>query len=132
VPLKIIKGDLLESSAQLIINWVNCDGFYLAVVEEKFPQACKSYLNKYNKKGWQPGDVQFVLITLNPIQWIVNCAAVGYISMEQCLEKVLDYADKDGLEVALSCFEDDKNVIVNILTKLLTKFDVDVTLYEYA
>jgi O-acetyl-ADP-ribose deacetylase (regulator of RNase III) len=100
-------GNLFETKANVIAHGVNCKGAFGAgiagQIRKLYPIVADSYLGKYNKQGWNLGDVQFVTVQAN--FFIANCATqydfgsegiyVNYNALHKCLSKVLKFC-KDG------------------------------------
>src|SRR5687768_11354297 len=102
-----VTGNLFQVKKGVIAHGVNCKGAFGAGVASQitklYPEVCNSYLAKYNKQGWNLGDVQFVTVGTN--FFIANCATqhdfgssgryVNYNALNKCLRKVLKFC-KDG------------------------------------
>lgn len=104
--IKYVKGDLLESDAQIILHQVNLQGVMgggLALqIANKYPNVEMIYKEYKDKKL---GNVVFATAD---DKFIGNCFSqnedftTNYKALEQCLDKVLDYMNMfDLISVAI-------------------------------
>jgi len=113
--LKYQKGDLFNSNATILAHGVNCRGGFgkgvAAQMAKLHPKARNSYLTKHKRKGWELGDVQFVL---SKGKIIANCATqdkyweagpktvlVEYWAIRSCMVKIASFASVRKMSVAL-------------------------------
>lgn len=65
--IRVIKGDLFTTSAEIICHGVNCQGSFgsgvAGQIAKHFPRVREAYLQKHNKSGWKLGDIQLVFST---------------------------------------------------------------------
>mgnify|MGYP001580513905 CR=1 FL=1 len=151
--LKYVKGDLLSVTSGIIAHGVNCRGAFgsgvAGQIAKLYPSVRQFYLDKYNTDGWELGNVQFIF--LNPSHLgnditIANVASqddygtdkvnVDYSGLAIGLETVFRYAEKFNLSVALpkigcGLAGGSWEVVERIITTLLMKYPISVTIYEY-
>lgn len=74
--IKYIKGDALQTHAELIAHGCNCRGAFgygiAGQITKVYPKAQEAYLKKYKAEGWNLGEVQVVPVGAN--KFIANCA----------------------------------------------------------
>lgn len=148
--LKYVKGDLLSVEHGIIGHSVNCKGAFgsgvAGQIARRYPQVKKFYLEKYRYIGWQLGDVQFVDLTdTDPVLIMVNIAGqddygtdkinVDYSALAIGLEKVFKFAQAENLPVALpkigcGLAGGTWETVERIITTLLMKYPIEVTIYE--
>lgn len=62
--IKLIKGDLLKSSYDVIAHGVNCRGGFgsgiAGQIATQYPNVKEEYLKYHKEVGWQLGDIQIV------------------------------------------------------------------------
>lgn len=97
------KGDLLEAPEDIIAHGVNCMGAFgsgvAGAVAKKYPKARQYYFDKFEERGWNLGDVQFVP------QWndkiIANCA-----TQKEYLPRGVLHANYVAIELVMKCVKD--------------------------
>lgn len=105
--VKIIKGNLLDSNAGIILHQVNLQGVMGSGVAfqiaRRFPDAEREYLNFENKSL---GEVNFAKI--GPKNWVGNCFSqrvnfdTDYKALRECLRKVKRFMRQNNIsEVAI-------------------------------
>lgn len=151
MPIKLIKGDLFSTKCDIIAHGVNGQGVMgsgvAKIVKEKYPQAYLDYTTKHRKSGWFLGQVQLVHVGENP-RFIANCCTqqdygrdvdqryVSYDAVLQCLDGLLNFAEREGYSVAMpkigaGLANGDWNIIFAIIRSLSFKYDsVAIEVYE--
>lgn len=112
--IKLIKGNLLDSSANIICHGVNCEGGFgsgiAGQIAKKWPAVREAYIRKFNEIGWILGEVQYVFLPED--KCIVNMATqysfgyggglyANYEAIEKCLNVVFKFANDNNRSVAL-------------------------------
>lgn len=149
--LKYVKGDLLSVEHGIIGHSVNCRGSFgsgvAGQIARRYPQVKKFYLEKHRYIGWKLGDVQFIdLNDYEPVLIMANIAGqddygtdkinVDYSGLAIGLERVFRFALLEELPVALpklgcGLAGGSWETVERIITVLLMKYPVEVTVYEY-
>lgn len=144
--INYIRGDLFNSTADILAHGVNCRGGYGSGVAKamanKYPKSKDMYLEKFEEDGWKLGDVQFVRVVGGKI--IANCATqdkywprnvcnADYPAIRTCMHKVKEYAKAGGYSVAIpkigaGLAGGDWNIISEIIAEAFS--DYEVTVYE--
>ena len=152
--IKIVKGDLMQATENIIGHQVNCQGVMgsgvAKSVKEKFPKAFERYkgfvdLHKKNDMiDSLLGEVLYVRI--NDDKWVANMYGqfnYGYDggkytntnALYSCFKDLRKNAEKHGLSVALpymiGCYRGgaDWKEVENLLLKAFDGYEV--TLYKY-
>jgi O-acetyl-ADP-ribose deacetylase (regulator of RNase III) len=115
--IRYVKGDVLETAADIVAHGCNCVGGFGAGVAgqiaRKYPLAAHYYLDKFDNEGWHLGEVQFVPVeqSLLYTRWIANCATqkdigtdkvqADYYAIETCMRRVKEFAKSHDLTVAV-------------------------------
>lgn len=114
MPIKYVKGDLLDSSADFICHGCNAVGGFgsgvAGQIAKRYPRARNAYIERHLELGHSLGDVQFVYRFDRGGKYIVNCITqkeylprgichANYEAIETCLKKVKEYAN--GRSVAI-------------------------------
>jgi O-acetyl-ADP-ribose deacetylase (regulator of RNase III) len=64
MPIEYINGNIFHSDKPVIAHSVNCKGVFGAgfalEIAKHYPEAKEAYLDKFQHKGWKPGNVQIV------------------------------------------------------------------------
>lgn len=148
--LKYVKGDLFQVKHGIIAHCVNCRGAFgggvAGQVARLYPNVRDHYLKKYDKNGWNLGEVQFILLLNNDGEFIfANVAGqddygthqvqVDYEALEDGLATVFAFAQELNLPVAMpkigcGLAGGDWEKVERIITSLLMEYDVEVTVYE--
>ncbi len=148
--LKYVKGDLFQVKSGIIAHSVNCRGTFgrgvAGQIARLYPDVRTHYLKKYDEKGWNLGEVQFILMLNNESEFIfANVAGqddygtykvqVDYEALEDGLATVFTFAEEMCLPVAMpkigcGLAGGDWERVERIITSLLMEYDVDVTVYE--
>jgi O-acetyl-ADP-ribose deacetylase (regulator of RNase III) len=143
--VKIRRGDLFASNADVIAHGCNCSGGFgsgvAGIVATKYPKARQYYYDQC-EVGWNLGDVQFVE------QWdgkvIANCATqqeylprgvchADYDAIRSAMMTVKAYVKERGLSVAIpkiGCglaggnWDTVRDILVNVFN------DYDITVYH--
>lgn len=72
--VKLVKGDILESKVQTIINTTNCSGVIGKGIglsfKRKYPQMFQDYKNRCDRKEHKLGEPY--LYKHSPYRWIIN------------------------------------------------------------
>lgn len=151
--IKIVNGDLLETSCNLILHQVNCQGKMNSGVakqiREKWYRVYEKFINTYNYTPNSKdllGQVESICISDCGEQYIINLYSqfeygyngerfTDYEALYKCLEQVGDVARKRNLTVALpyhmGC--DRGGAQWSIVYEMIkhTMLDVNVTIYKY-
>ena len=134
---KKIKGNIFNSSAQVLVNTVNCVGVMGRGIalecKLRFPEMYKSYNKFCDQKKIQPGILQ---IWKNSSPWILNFPKFEYL--EKGLDKfVKTYSEKGITSIAfpllgasLGGLPEDK-VFELMENKLSGLQNIDIEVYEY-
>lgn len=111
--INYVKGNLFESSAEILAHGCNCIGGFNSGVAKGFsihyPESRKQYLHKYNTVGWKLGDVQFVN---TKDKLIANCATqfrygreplvyIDYDAIKVVMKKLYDYSKQNNKTIAI-------------------------------
>jgi len=118
--IKYVKGDVFQSGADIIAHGVNSRGAFgsgvAGVIARNHPHARDRYLDKFQKEGWELGEVQFVScaerINSTEYIWIANCntqddygyqgaCLADYPAIRQCMIKVRRFAVDNGFTIAM-------------------------------
>lgn len=115
--IEIIQGDLLESSENLILHQVNCQGKMNSgialLIKEKHPKAFEDYISKYNSEIFTINLLGEIYVSpVSNEQHIVHMFSqfnygydgkryTDYEAIYKCLERVSSIAKTKGLSVAL-------------------------------
>ena len=108
--IEYIKGNIFDSESPLIGHGVNCCGVFNAglakQIRAKFPNAYKAYMEKYNKDGWEVGQIQ-VVDTIEGKK-IANLATqkyyrrgkkyVSYYGIEKSLQNLIMYCENNQIK----------------------------------
>jgi len=141
------KGDLFESTEDLIAHGCNCKGGFASgvagMMAEKYPAARSSYMYKHRNEGWKLGDVDFAHQNR---KIIANCATqdnflprdkchADYNAIRVCMTKVLEYAKLRNLTIAIpkigaGLAGGDWNLIETILEDVFKDYDISVYYLE--
>lgn len=151
--IKIVEGDLLDSSCNLILHQVNCQGKMNSGVakqiRKKWTKVYMKYLNTYNyavDNRDLMGQVESVCVSDCGEQHVINMYSqfnygyngerfTNYEALYKCLEQVGDVARERNLTVALpyhmGC--DRGGAQWDIVYQMIkyTMLDVSVTIYKY-
>lgn len=153
MPIKIIKGDLLDTKADLIAHGVNSKGKFASgvagAIAKKWPIVKKEYLYKYKSVKWYLGEVQIVCANSYDSHYplVANMCTqenygndgklyLSYSALQSCLNSVLSYAQANDLTVAMpkvgaGLAGGDWFKIYDILYELSLKYDsVAIEVYE--
>jgi hypothetical protein len=112
--VKLIAGDLLTTTADIIAHGVNCRGVMGAgvarAIATRWPTVKTAYLDKYHRDGWSLGETQFLALPGTP-SWVVNMATqdgygrdgchLDYAALTQSLETLFRFATEGHYTVAL-------------------------------
>jgi O-acetyl-ADP-ribose deacetylase (regulator of RNase III) len=151
--IKYIQGDLFTTRAEIIAHGVNCRGGFgsgiAGIIAQKYPRVREAYLNKFNRYGWELGEIQLVFSTdILELPIIANMATqlnygtklgklyANYKAVEICLYKVFKFADMGNFTVALprvACglAGGDWNVVKAIIGNVSNEYDrVPVEVYS--
>lgn len=146
--LKYVKGDLFSVKSGIIAHCVNTKGAFGAGVAGQiaklYPIARDSYMYRHcHGGGWKLGQIQLIKATDDLI--IANIAGqddfgthkvqVDYSALTIGLEQVFLYAEEKKVGVAMpkigcGLAGGEWNVVEDIIVKLLTKYPIEVTVYE--
>lgn len=111
--IKYIKGNILNSNAEILAHGCNCLGGFGAGIAKQFsfsyPKSKQMYLKKFNSSGWELGDVQLIFDN-NKI--IANCATqisygrekkvyVDYNAIEIVFKKLYKYSKENNKSIAI-------------------------------
>lgn len=147
--VKLVKGDLFDSGADIIAHGCNCRGGFgsgvAKIVATKYPKARHYYLDKYDEDGWKLGDVQFVKLNSGDF-YIANCATqddylprgvchADYDAIRIAMMTVKEFAKDRGLSVALpkigaGLAGGDWNTIETVLKEVFSDYDATVYYLE--
>lgn len=151
MPIKLIKGNLLDSQADLILHGVNLQGTMNSGVakqiRERFPSAYSDYVEKFRKEKWCLGDVQYSRTECDKPRFIVNCGTqefygkdgvqyVSYKAIQECVTQVLRFADREKYSVSMPRIGaglggGNWEVIFNIINKAALQYpDVSIQIYS--
>lgn len=142
--VKYIKGDLFDTTCDIIAHGCNCRGGYGSGVAYtmavRYPKARESYLDKYDEDGWRLGEVQFVPVIGG--KTIANCATqkdflprgvrhANYAAIEIAMFEVKEYARARDLSIAIpkigaGLAGGDWKVIEKTLNEVFSDYDVTV------
>lgn len=110
--IKMVKGNLLNSKCEIIAHGVNCSGV-AGQIAKKWPRVREAYIDKFNKTGWNLGDIQICFATDDlELPLIVNVATqtkfgydgkqyANYEAIRTGLDKVFKYADEHNMKVGM-------------------------------
>lgn len=118
--IKYIKGDLLESTCDVIAHGVNCSGGFgsgiAGQIRQRWPDVWTNYGRKFMTPGWKLGDVQFVKCYMpDRLFLIANCATqqyygkmakhgvvyVSYPAVERVMIELYEYHQETGADIAI-------------------------------
>lgn len=149
--VKYVKGDVLESGADIIAHGCNCVGGFgsgvAGQIVKRYPLARDFYLHKFEHEGWKLGEVQFVTVEkVRAQRYIANCATqqeyyprnkvhADYQAIRVCMQKVKEFAQNNDLSVALpkigaGLAGGDWNVIELILQEVFHDYSAVVYVLE--
>ena len=148
--VKLIKGNLFGSEADIIAHGVNTSGGFGSGIAGQiatfFPEVRALYFAKYEKKGWKLGDVQFAPTDLEHPQIIANCATqeeyyprnkvhADYGAVLTCMEKVKNFAKANDFSIAIpkigcGLAGGDWNIVHKILEEVFDDHDIRVYYVE--
>lgn len=143
-----VQADLFTVFDGIIAHGVNCVGGFgsgvAGIIAQKYPQVRAKYLEKFNKQGWELGDVQMVPVMGNikkPI-YIANCATqkeyfprdrvhADYEAIEKCMIKVKEFAKRTNRKVSIpkigaGLAGGDWKIIEGIINKVFNDYDIYV------
>lgn len=152
--IKIVRGDLLQATENIIGHQVNCQAVMgsgvAKSIRDKFPKAYEEYMDlnlAYKKQNWHSdllGQTQVVSIEINK-KYIANMFGqfrYGYDgekytdteALFNCFTTIRDYAERNNLSVALpymiGCYRGGADW-KEVEDLILTAFDgYEVTLYK--
>jgi O-acetyl-ADP-ribose deacetylase (regulator of RNase III) len=142
--VKYVKGDLFDTTCDIIAHGCNCIGAFGAgvayMVAQNYPKAKDYYMDKFQEDGWKLGDVQMVM--QRDGKYLANCATqdgifprnvihADYDAIRLCMEKVKHFAKDKGLSIAIpkigaGLAGGDWNTIEGILNDVFSDYDVTV------
>ena len=151
--IKVIDGNLFDSTASIICHQCNCQGVMgsgvAAEVKRRYPHVFNAYRKDYEDGRLRPGYV--CIISTNPekedySQVIANMCGqdkygydgkqyTNYTNLQQCLNGVLDYAldmysDRPTIAFPylMSCHRGggDWNVVYKMIEDTFRGFDVEI------
>jgi O-acetyl-ADP-ribose deacetylase (regulator of RNase III) len=144
--VKLIKGNLFESDADIIAHGVNCVGGFRSgiagQIAKLYPEVKEQYLKQHEIDGWKLGDVQFVPTMDGTI--IANCATqkeyyprdkvhADYYAIRSCMEQVKFFAQlgnqKNSIaipKIGCGLAGGDWKIVSRILEEVFTDHDVHV------
>jgi len=111
--IKYIKGNLFTAPQDILAHGCNCvGGFGSGVAGQmsvEFPETREKYLEKFEKQGWELGDVQLVK---SKDKIIANCATqkkyyprtvrnADYPAIELCMLKLYKLCKETGKTLAM-------------------------------
>ena len=77
--IRFVRGNLLDSEAEALVNAVNCVGVMgkgiAKAFKERYPEVFREYVGKCRRGELRPGDVW--AIRGSPDKWIVHAATKG-------------------------------------------------------
>lgn len=140
--IKIVKGNLLDSDADIILHQVNLQGVMgggvAYQIATRFPAAEDEYLRFKHKRL---GEVCFALI--GPKKWVANCFSqrvnfeTDYVALKKCCERVIDFMKTHSLRSAAIPFNygcgianGDWNKVYTIFEKAFEKSFLQLYIYK--
>lgn len=138
----IIKaGNLLEAEEDILVHQVNVDGIMgggiakqiankFLKVEEEYIKFCESYNNDYERLKGK------VDLTEENRKYIANMFSqrkdftTDYVSMQTALTTIKEYAEQEGLTVAMpykigcGIAKGDFNIVLDIISKVFKNYEV--------
>ena len=151
--IKLIQGNIFDTTLEIICHGVNCRGGFgsglAGQIAKRWPRVRQAYLYKFNKEGWELGDMQLVFSTDKfELPIIANIATqknygydgnlyADYNAIRTGLKKVFDYAARCNLSIAMpkigaGLAGGDWNVILKIIQKISLSYpNVVVEIYYY-
>jgi len=149
---KLYYGNVLDTKCRIIGHGVNCKGVFGSGVAKSiadvYPEVRKKYLLRYNRGGWKLGEVQIVEIPASNM-WFVNMATqesygrepnkvyVDYPSVGICLNKLLSFAEGNGLDcvaipkIGCGLAGGDWKIVEKIIQECVQGRKIDLEVWEY-
>lgn len=152
--IKEIKGNLLDSHAEIIIHQVNCQGVMgsgvAKAIKEKWPIVFERYRRLYeiSKDNDEPPLGTTQVVQVNDNQSVINMFAqdnygydggryTSYDAIDECLLAVADYCRKNNLKsIALpyhmSCDRGGANwnIIMEMIKQHFSDLDITIEIWK--
>ena len=154
--IKIIKGDLLNSDANIICHQVNCKGIMgsgLAVqIKNKYPEVFEDYKEHIGKYIYSQENVGLLgsvnLSSIGPNRYIANIFGqwdygrnnkivyTNYAALRRAFEDLKDYAERHNYSISLpykigcGLANGSWSIVYNLIKKIFGNTNIKVTIYK--
>ena len=102
--IRFVRGNLLDSEAEALVNAVNCVGVMGKGIalefKKRYPEVFKQYALGCRNGAWHPGDVW--AIRSGEVKWIVHAFTKGHWREKSQLTDIVDCARYIALFVKTS------------------------------
>jgi O-acetyl-ADP-ribose deacetylase (regulator of RNase III) len=147
--IRIVKGNLFSSTANVIAHGVNCRGAFgsgvAGQIRKRWPEVYRAYLTKHTDDGWVLGDLQVVDLE-GSNQKIANLATqqgygytnnvyVDYKALRLSMAKLFKHCHDCGYSIAMpkigaGLAGGDWTTIYGIISEEAEKYpDLDIKIY---
>ena len=146
--LEIVKGNIFDTDCEIIAHGVNCIGKFgsgiAGQIAKKYPSVREAYLDKFNRPGWELGDMQVVKVE---DKIIINLATqqecaydgkryISYRGLTLALLNLSYYGEVHHMNIALPRIGSglgggDKEIIQAIIEGIFAEYPYIVKIYDY-